>query len=111
MDDLTLIKIAMIGAVTAIVIAYIICKTIITLQKGKNERVRHTHETEKAIAETLAKSSTNYNIETTHLSAKKHDTEDEITYVNESNKESLPAFLHAISTAALDHWAHSKKGN
>ena len=109
MDNLTLIIIVIVGAIATIIIVRTICKTIIALQKGKNERIQHEHDAEKAIAEVLTKSDKVSNIETTHLSAKKNDTENEITYVNKSDKESLPALLHAISTAALDHWARSKK--
>ena len=106
MDDSTMIIIVLIGAIATVLVVFVICKTIIVLQKGKNERIRNTNETEKAIAETFAKSNKNCNIKTTNLSTKKNYSKDKINYVKKNNKGATLAIFNAIS-AVLDHLPHS----
>jgi len=98
-EDLTMIIIAMIGAIAAVVIVCTICKTIITIEQ-------HTNEIEKSIAEIFAKLDQNYNLKTTNLYVEKRNTENnKIAYAN--RKKTISEFFRVIFVTILDHLSHS----
>ncbi len=70
MSDRAIVAIAISAAVIVFVVSIAVIVIVQTVCKTRMSLVRHTNETEKAIAEAFAGLNENYIMETSHLSAK-----------------------------------------
>lgn len=101
-DLVFLIVVALIIAVFITNIVNMLCKTTLSIQKNKNE-------TEKSIAEIIAKSNHSYTMETANISAKKNNDSLSITYRHEQKQVSIQKLFSAITSFVANHLRVSKE--